>query len=223
VFFGAALGNIIRGVPLNSEGYFFEALWTTFTVVPEAGILDWFTVLMAVVSVSTLLAHGSNFIAMKTTGELYERAVKISKYTQPVVLLLSIVMFAAVTTVRPAMWDNYINHYWGFIFPITGLAGIIGMIYFRILGKDTAAFVSSCIFILGMMAGTAFGLFPYLLPSSINPKDGLTVYNSATNAYGMRIGSYWWIGGMLLAVIYFIYLFRTFRGKVTITEDSEGY
>lgn len=44
IFFGAALGNVVRGVPLNADGYFFEPLWTTFTVVPEAGILDWFTV-----------------------------------------------------------------------------------------------------------------------------------------------------------------------------------
>ncbi|RMF60273.1 MAG: cytochrome d ubiquinol oxidase subunit II, partial [Calditrichaeota bacterium] len=45
VFFGAALGNVVRGVPLDATGYFFEPLWTTFTVVPQAGILDWFTVL----------------------------------------------------------------------------------------------------------------------------------------------------------------------------------
>src|SRR5713101_4555796 len=45
IFFGAALGNVIRGVPLNAQGYFFEPLWTTFTVTSAPGILDWYTVL----------------------------------------------------------------------------------------------------------------------------------------------------------------------------------
>src|SRR5579859_6376765 len=43
-FFGAALGNVIRGVPLNADGYFFLPLWTNFTPQREAGILDWYTV-----------------------------------------------------------------------------------------------------------------------------------------------------------------------------------
>src|SRR5215831_16895229 len=42
VFFGAALGNVIRGVPLDSEGYFFEPLWTTFSPNGDTGILDWY-------------------------------------------------------------------------------------------------------------------------------------------------------------------------------------
>jgi len=53
VFLGAALGNVVRGVPLGADGYFFEPLWTSFTVEPDAGILDWFTVLMGLVSLST--------------------------------------------------------------------------------------------------------------------------------------------------------------------------
>ena len=66
IFFGAALGNVIRGVPLQEDGYFFAPLWTSFTVQPEAGILDWFTVIMGLVGFFTLTVHGSNFIAVKT-------------------------------------------------------------------------------------------------------------------------------------------------------------
>src|SRR5512146_1674884 len=68
VFFGAALGNVVRGVPLGPDGYFFAPLWTTFTVVPESGILDWFTVIMGVVALCTLTAHGAHYLAMKTEG-----------------------------------------------------------------------------------------------------------------------------------------------------------
>src|ERR1700738_4417122 len=45
VFYGAALGNVVRGVPLDNQGRFFEALWTNFQPAGETGILDWYTIL----------------------------------------------------------------------------------------------------------------------------------------------------------------------------------
>ena len=162
VFFGAAFGNIIRGVPLQQDGYFFEALWTTFTVVPDSGILDWFTVLMSLVAVSVLINHGANFIALKTTGNIQSSARDISKRINPVIFLLSIVMFAATSYIRPELWDNYFKHYWGFILPLLGLLGLFGMVYFRLKNNDLKTFLSSAVFIFGMMSGTAFGLYPAL-------------------------------------------------------------
>src|SRR6266496_4947673 len=50
IFFGAAIGNVVRGVPLNSDGYFFEALWTNFRVGTNPGILEWYTVLTGVLA-----------------------------------------------------------------------------------------------------------------------------------------------------------------------------
>jgi len=223
VFFGAAFGNIIRGVPLDADRYFFEALWTTFTVVPEAGILDWFTVLMSLVAVSTLLVHGANYVAMKTEGEINLTSRQLSKRFTPVIILLSLVMFAATTYIRPEMWNNYFHHYWGFIFPVLGLTGMCGMIIFRLKEDDKKAFLSSCLFIGGMMSGTAFGLYPNLLPSSIKPEYSLTVYNSKAGEYGLNIGIIWWVIGMALAVMYFAYLFYIFRGKVKTAENGEGY
>lgn len=223
VFFGAALGNIIRGVPLDKSGFFFEPLWTTFTIVPQPGILDWFTVLMAVVAVVTLTAHSANYTALKTTGELRDRAVSYSKKLNPAVLILALTMFLAVTVIRPEMWDNYFKYYWGFILPITALAGIAGMFIFRQKNDDLKAFVSSSVFIFGMLSGTAFGLFPNLLLSTLDNNFSLTAFNSKAGDYGLQIGLIWWIIGLVIALAYFVYLFWTFRGKVEIKEDSEGY
>lgn len=223
VFFGAALGNIIRGVPVNSEGYFFEALWTTFTVQPDSGILDWFTVLMSVVAVAVLLMHGANFIAMKTTGELQQRVRDISAKSSLPVLLLSAAMFAAVSYIRPEMWDNYFINAAGFVFPLTAAAGLAGCIYFRKKNHDTKAFISSSLFIFGMLAGTAYGLFPDLLHSTLNKEYSLNAFNSKAGAYGLQTGLVWWLIGIVLVIGYFVYLFYMFRGKVNITEDSDGY
>lgn len=225
IFFGAAFGNIIRGVPLQPDGYFFEALWTTFTVVPDSGILDWFTVLMAVVAFATLLAHGSNYIALKTSGELQSRARNISSLCSVPVILISIVMFIAVTIVRPEMWSNYFQHRWGFVFPFTGMIAMLGMLFFRRKQNDLLAFVSSSLFIFGMMSGTAFGLYPNLLRSTKAGVESLTVHNSSAGEYGLGVGTIWWVIGIILVIAYFIYLFYSFRGKVLLTEENseDGY
>jgi cytochrome bd ubiquinol oxidase subunit II len=65
IFFGTAVGNVVRGVPLNSEGYFFEALWIDFMVGPEPGVLDWYTVLTGLLALATLTVHGANYLAIK--------------------------------------------------------------------------------------------------------------------------------------------------------------
>jgi len=223
VIFGAALGNIIRGVPLEANGEFFEPLWTTFTVVPESGILDWFTVLMSLVAVITLSAHGANYIAVKTEGELQSKARELSKKMNPAILIISAVMFFSTTAIRPGLWDNYLSEYWGFVFPAAGLMGIAGMFYYRIRQNDLKAFISSGLFIFGMLAGTAYGLYPDLMPSSLDPQYSLNIYNSNTGDYGMQAGLYWWIPGFIIVVVYFIYMYSLFKGKVKVSGEGEGY
>lgn len=222
IFLGAALGNVIRGVPLNAEGYFFEPLWTSFRVEPESGILDWYTVLMGLVAFFTLTAHGANYVAMKTEGALQERARGLSAKTSWVVLALSILALIATSAIRPSIWRNYAESPWGSIFPLLGLAGIIGMVFFRMRVHDRRAFLSSCAFILGMGAATAFALYPVLLPASTDPARSLTIHNSAAGAHGLRVGMVWWPIGITLALGYFAYLFYSFRGKVKISQ-GEGY
>ena len=78
IFFGAAVGNVIRGVPLNSDHYFFEALWTDFAVGPNPGILDWYTLLTAVLAFATLTTHGAHYIALKTDGDVCLRARRVA-------------------------------------------------------------------------------------------------------------------------------------------------
>jgi len=223
IFFGAALGNVVRGVPLNADGYFFEPLWTTFTVVPEAGILDWFTVIMGLVGLFTLTAHGSNFIAVKTEGGLQVRARRIARAAWWGVLLTSIAAFLSTTSIRPQVWNNFSEHAWGYVFPVLGLLGLIGMMYFNRMGEDRLAFTSSTAFIAGMLASTAFGLFPYVLPASTEDRFSLTVYNTIAHEYGLNVGLVWWIIGIIITGGYFTYLFRSFRGKVKVPAEGEGY
>ena len=77
------------------------------------------------------------------------------------------------------------------------------------------------IIIVGMLTSAAFGVFPCVMPSNIEPSQSLTIYNSATAAYGMKVGLAWWIPGMILVAGYFVYTYRNFAGKVSL--EGEGY
>lgn len=223
IFFGAALGNVVRGVPLNEGGFFFEPLWTTFTVVPDAGILDWFTVLMGLVAFFTLATHGANYVSMKTENEVQNRSRAMARIATWLVLLTSILAFMATVYIRPSILDDYLKHPWGFIFPVIGFMGLSGMFFYRIRLNDKAAFFSSSAFILGMGASTAFALYPNLLPASTNSEYNLTIYNSASGEYGLGVGLIWWSIGMILAGIYFTFLFYSIRGKIKLPAEGEGY
>jgi cytochrome d ubiquinol oxidase subunit II len=100
VFFGAALGNVVRGVPLGTDHYFFEPLWTNFRVGADNGILDWYTVLTGVIALVTLTTHGSLFVATKTEGEVNRRACAVAKIAWPIQLLLTIVGLIATVSIR---------------------------------------------------------------------------------------------------------------------------
>ncbi|HBR57758.1 MAG TPA: cytochrome d ubiquinol oxidase subunit II, partial [Blastocatellia bacterium] len=107
IFFGAALGNVIRGVPLNVNGFFFEPLFTHWGVTGETGILDWFTVLSGVVAFAALTVHGANYLALKTEGPINERSRLIVRFAWYVLAAVTIASLAAVLAVRPGITANY--------------------------------------------------------------------------------------------------------------------
>lgn len=221
IFLGAALGNVVRGVPLNEQGYFFAPLWTSFTVQPEAGILDWFTVMMGVLALATLATHGANYLAMKTEGDVQTRSHRLASVSVWIVVLFAGATLVAASSIRPEIWTNYAEHSWGYLFPLLGTAGLVGMIFFNRTMNHAKAFLSSSCFIGGMLASTAFGLFPNVLPASTGANLNLTVYNTSAAAYGLSVGIVWWVIGIVLALGYFTYLFYSFRGKVKL--HAEGY
>ena len=221
IFFGAALGNVVRGVPLAADGYFFEPLWTDFRVDSDNGILDWYTVLTGVIALVTLTAHGSLYVAIKTENDLNRRARAVAKAAWPVQLILTIVGLVATVSIRPGVLDNYKHHAVGFVIPVLVFGSLAVMMHGMLKGKNKLAFVASALYIVGMLVGAAFALYPVVLPASTDPAYNLTIYNTAAGHHGLSVGFAWWSVGMLLALVYFFFLFRMFRGKVRL--EGEGY
>src|SRR6266849_5636694 len=129
VFFGAALGNVVRGVPLDSSGYFFEPLWTNFQLGDETGILDWYTILVGVLSMLALVMHGSLWVQMKTDGQVHARAGKLAGHAWWGVVALTAIVTAFTFRIQPQVKENFTTKAWGFLFPLLAVAGIAGVFF----------------------------------------------------------------------------------------------
>jgi len=222
IFFGAAIGNVVRGVPLNSDGYFFEALWTNFRVGTNPGILDWYTVLTGLLALVTLTVHGSHYIAVKTEGEVHNRARRVALFGWLMLVLLTAVSLVATIYVRPQILQNFRIRIWGWIIAVLVLGALVSMPVLVRKGRDLAAFVGSTAYIVGMLGGAAFAIYPNLLPASTNPSYSLTIFNAKTGDYSLRVGLVWWLFGIALAIGYFTFIYRSFWGKVVLDEEG-GY
>ncbi len=221
IFFGAALGNVVRGVPLGPDQYFFEPLWTDFRVGVDNGILDWYTVLTGVIALVTLTTHGALYIAAKSEGDLNRRARQTAKSAWPLQLILTVAGLVASVAIRPNVLDNYKHHAIGFLIPVVVFGSLAVMMHAIIRHSDKAAFISSCLYIIGMLVGAAFALYPVVLPASTDPARDLTIYNASAGHHGLTVGLIWWLLGMILALGYFFFVYRMFRGKVRL--EGAGY
>lgn len=223
IFFGAALGNVVRGVPLSPAGYFFEPLWTNFLPRGETGILDWYTVLVGVASLAALALHGAAWLALKTEEPVQSRAFRAISCLWWAVTLLTAGVTVASFRLLPDLSLNFRRHPWGCIFPILAITALLAMKFFQRSKGEFKLFASSCAYLIGMLTSVAFGLYPNVLPSSINPYFGLTVANAKAADYGLKIGLIWWILGMALAVSYTVHSYRNFAGRVSSSPESGHY
>ena len=221
IFFGAALANVIRGVPIQADGYFFLPLWTNWQIGVEPGILDWYTVMGGVMAFVALAVHGALYLAVKTEGDLQLRAREAGRKLWVVLLLLTIMSLPASVIARADMLNNYRNYPVLFIVPLMVLLSLLGIIYFIRKSADRNAFACSCAYLAIMLVGAAIGLYPRLLPATTGAANDITVENALSGPHTLHVGLIWWSFGMLLAVGYFIFVYRMFRGKVSL--DGGGY
>ena len=222
VLFGAALGNVIRGVPLGPDHYFFVPLWTDFAPGPNPGALDWYTALCALMAVAAASLHGALYVVMKTTGPLRDRMAAIASRLWLVVAIGTIAGLAATVAVRPRVLDNYRSAPAGWIIPAAVVVALGGIRYCSRHASERNAFLCSCGYLTAMLAGAAFALYPALLPSGNDPALSLTIWNSSAGPSSLSIGLIWWSIGMVIAIGYFVLVYTMFRGKVD-THGGDGH
>ncbi|MGH9744928.1 MAG: cytochrome d ubiquinol oxidase subunit II [Candidatus Acidiferrales bacterium] len=224
IFFGAALGNVVRGVPLDASGTFFEPLWTNFVPHGNTGILDWYTILTGVAALAALSLHGATWIAYKTEGALNERARLWASRLWWLVATLTVVITITTFRLLRHHTESFRLRPWGLLLPILAVAGLLGIQWFVRTRKEGMAFGASCAYLLGMLTSVAFSLYPNVLPASTNPFFSLTIANSKAADYGLKIGLIWWVIGMALATAYTVHAYRSVSGKVNSSDgDSRSH
>ncbi|HEX4845117.1 MAG TPA: cytochrome d ubiquinol oxidase subunit II [Geothrix sp.] len=223
VLFGAALGNVLRGVPLGASGYFEMPLWTDFRTGGQLGILDWYTVLIGVFALVTVAAHGALFLAWKTAGAVHERAKGLALGLWGAVLLLWIVASYATSVVNPGIFQRLPQAPLGWAACLIVLTGL-GLVFTGIKRERfLLAFLGSGAFILGLLAASAACVYPVMLRSTLGPQFDLTALNASVGRHGLQTGLVWWLIGFPIALGYLAILFRFHRGKVKAAGDGEGY
>ena len=170
--------------------------------------------LVGVAALLTLTLHGGLWIALKTEGEVETRARRLARGAWWALAAFVVLITVASFQVQPHLGESFAARPWGFLFPLLALAGLVGIGVFRGGAQALHAFLSSCLFIVGMLCSAVFGLFPLVLPSSPNPALSLDIYNASAAPYGLGVGLIWFIPGMVLVAAYFVYAYRGFAGKV---------
>ncbi|MGD0938923.1 MAG: cytochrome d ubiquinol oxidase subunit II [Terracidiphilus sp.] len=216
IFFGAALANVLRGVPLQADGYFFLPLWTNWRPGVNPGILDWYTVIGGLVALVALSLHGALWLVIKTSGDLAQRARRIVNPLWLALACLTIVSLAATIFVRPASLNNYFNYPITFVVPVGVIASMAGIWLLNRKAQPVKAFLSSCLYLFFMLAGACWGLYPTLLPATTGADRDIDLSRAISGPHTLDVGLVWWSFGMLLAIGYVVIVYSKFRGKVDL-------
>ena len=221
IFYGAALANVLRGVPLNANGFFFLPLWTNWRPGAAPGILDWYTVIGGLVALAALTLHGALWLALKTGGPLEQRARALVRPLLAAVVGLTAVSLVATIAVRPASLDNYFRYPVTFVVPAGVIACLAALWLFNRNRQPMRAFLASCGYLFFMLAGACWGVYPVLLPATTGAGNDITLSRAISGHHTLAVGLVWWAFGMILAVGYFTLVYSRFRGKVDL--DAAGH
>jgi cytochrome d ubiquinol oxidase subunit II len=200
LFFGAALGNLVRGLPLNERGEFFEPLWTDFSVGEHTGILDWYTVLVGVTATAALALHGALWLNLKTTADLQQRARLWAQRLWLTVVPLVLGTTLASAQVQPQLLGNLTRFPWGIVLPLAALAGLV-IARVSLERFPARAFLGSASFVLGLILSAAYAMFPHALAARV-PGRELSLTDAAAHPATLSSMLVWWLPGMAVASAY---------------------
>jgi cytochrome d ubiquinol oxidase subunit II len=223
VFFGAAFGNLMRGVSLDRDGWFALPLFTDWSARDPVGILDWYTVLTGVFALLALGAHGATFLAWKTDGPVHERSRRAARRLWIAVAVLWLVVTGASHVVNPSLFPGMGRRGLAIAAVLLAIAGIVAVFVRLARGDDFGAFLGSCAFLLGVIGASAASYFPVMLRATGGDALSITAYTGGGDEAGLRIALRWFLVGAPLALIYLAVVFRLHRGKAVAAAEGEGY
>jgi cytochrome d ubiquinol oxidase subunit II len=222
VLFGAAAGNLVRGAPLKQNGTFYLAFFTDWRVHGNVGLLDWYTVSMALFCVLLLAAHGATYLTMRTEGAVHDRAAVIARTLWIAAVPAFLVITLLTWQVRPELFRGLIVRPLAWVTAmLCGVSTAMVVIGIR-TKRERIALIGSTIVIFGVLMTGAAALFPVMLFSTISTTDRLTAFDCAAANQSLWIATGWWFPALVLAVTYLVIIQRHYSGKVNVSRDTQG-
>lgn len=209
---GAAVGNLIRGIPLDATKEFTGTL---------LDILNPYALLVGIFAVSLFAMHGAIYILMKTEGDLH-----LEMRVKSVTCIIIYIVLYAITTMATLIYMPHMVHIiqdrpYLFLIGIANIllvANIPREIYY---GRDVRAFISSCLNIVCLLALYGIGTYPDVVRSTVNPEQfSLTIYNAASSKKTFENLFLIAFIGMPLVIAYTTAIYFIFRGKVKMDTHS---
>jgi cytochrome d ubiquinol oxidase subunit II len=209
--FGVAVGNAMRGMPINAAGEFAGRF---------ADLLHPYALLVGAFVVATFAMHGAIYLYLKTTGDLQKRIHGWMWRAFGMFLVLYLFTTIYTLTSVPLATRNFQQHPWAWAvvaLSVLAMANIPRAIY---LNRPGYAFLSSCATIAGLTFLLGAALFPELVHSSLDPAWSLTIYNAASSEKTLRIMRTIAFLGMPFVLAYTGVVYWVFRGKVQVGKFS---
>jgi cytochrome bd ubiquinol oxidase subunit II len=215
LLFGVAFGNIFRGLKIDAQGYHGTLL----------SLLNPYGLLTGALFVLLFIVHGGLWLSIKTEGDVRKRAQKIAGSLW-YALLGTAILFLIFTAFATKLYDNYLSKPLLFAVPLVAVVSLLFIKIFSARGKYLAAFYSSCVTILTVTATGVVGLFPNLIPSMIDTNYSLTIYNSSSSPYTLKIMTIVAFIFVPIVIAYQIWVYRLLRAPLTVDEvvkDKHSY
>lgn len=215
LLFGVAFGNIFSGLPMDATGYHGGLI----------SLLNPYGLLTGLLFVCMFAVHGALYATVKTTGDLSARAFALAKLLWMPLLLVAI-LFLGYTAYATKLYVNYVKVPALFVVPLIAVLALVAVQGYMIYGKPLKAFVASCFTIVFVVVTGVVGLFPNMIPSSIDPAYSLTIFNSSSSQYTLAIMTVVALIFVPTVILYKIWAYRIFRAPVTekdVLENHEAY
>lgn len=213
ILFGAAFANIFRGLPIDQQGVYHGTL---FTLLNPYGLLGGILFLLF------FLVHGAIWLSIKSTGTMHERAKAVASRLW-LVLLAAAVGFLIASYFATNLYANYLANPALFIVIVITVLALLGIRLFLAKGALWKAWFSSAVTIIGATFYGVIGLFPNMFPSSMDPAFTLTAHNASSSPMTLKIMLVVAIIFVPIVLIYQIWTYNLFKGKVGEGDYEKVY
>jgi cytochrome d ubiquinol oxidase subunit II len=202
---GVAFANIFRGLPIDGDGILHGNLLT---------LLNPYGLLGGVLFVLLFVTHGAIWLAIKSEGELHDRALTAANALWMVLLAVAVIFLVASAFATP-LYANYLAHpALGLVILLT-VAALLGIKVFLAKQNLFKAWFASAVTIIGATFYGVLGLFPNMFPSTLDPKFSLTAYNASSSPLTLKIMLVVALIFVPIVLAYQAWAYKTFSGKVT--------